>query len=140
MTFKEKSAWISFVTILLVFGWYFFNAFSLIAVGETHGGRMIHLLLVAMGTFIALEVVLHIAAAVLAPKDANPTTDERERLIALKATRIAFYVLVVGALLAAATLHHGADKFTMANAVLFAVVVAELTKYGSQILFFRRGV
>jgi len=98
MSFREKSAWISFITILLVFGAYFWNV-ARIAGGNVggHAGFVISISLI--GAFILLEIVLHITVMLQSPKEAQAPKDERERLIELKATNVAFLVLMVGAML-----------------------------------------
>jgi archaellum biogenesis protein FlaJ (TadC family) len=88
-----------------------------------------------------IEVVAHLVVAIRAPKDAKAPKDERERVIELKAIRIAHYVFVVGVLLAVSSMIHiGANVFAMAYHVLMAFVVAELANYGARIVYHRRGV
>ena len=86
-----------------------------------------------------LEVVLHVAIAIRSPRDARTPKDERERLIDLKATRVAFPVLLVGTFAAIGTLHLPASRWIMAHVMLLAIVVAELTRFGAQIVYHRRG-
>jgi hypothetical protein len=139
MSFREKSVWISFVSILLVFGAYFWN------VARVLGGRVEYRavynasigLLIA---FVVMEIVLHLAVAIPSPTEARAPRDERERLIEMRATRVAFQVLVVGALAGVGMLHVTRSTWVMAQVVLLAIVVAELVKFGGQILYFRRGV
>lgn len=136
MSFREKSAWISLVLIVLLFGAYFWRAFT----GEMRGGQAMHWFLLIVVAFVVLEVVLHVAVAVQAPRDARAPKDERERLIELRATRIAYFTLMGGALLSIFTIHLGAGAGTIVSYAFLSVVVAELVKFASQIVFFRRGV
>jgi hypothetical protein len=136
-SFREKSAWISFFSLLVVFGIYFWHVLRVLA-GQAEAratGRLFFSLLIVL---VAVEVVLHVLIAVQSPKDARTPKDEREQLIELRATRLAFFVLLVGALLAIATIHHGVGRWGLVHCVLFAVVVAELVRFGSQIVFYRR--
>jgi hypothetical protein len=137
MSFREKSAWISLVLILLVFGPYFWLVGQSLA-GRTHvhGGTQFALILL----FVVLEIVVHIAVAIQSPRDAEAPTDEREDLIDLRATRMAFYVLFGGALMSIFTLHFPVNVWTLSQFVLFSIVIAELVKFASQIVFYRRGV
>ena len=139
MSFREKSAWISFVTILVVFGAYFWNV-ARIAGHEvdSHAGLVISVGLLA--SFVLIEIVLHLAVAMQSPKEARAPRDERESLIELKATRVAFQVLVVGALAGVGMMHITKSVWVMGQHVLLAIVFAELIKFGVQILHFRRGV
>ena len=136
MSFREKSAWISLVLIVLVFGPYFWLVGQSFA-GQTHvhGGTQFALILL----FVVLEIVLHIAVAIQSPRDAEAPSDERDNLIDLRATRVAFYVMFGGALISIFTLQFPVSVWTLSQFVLFSSVVAELVKFGSQIVFYRRG-
>ena len=144
MSFREKSAWISFVVILVAFGFYFAAlARHLLRAGSPHHDAAGHigffalfaLLVIAV---VVLEVVLHILVAIRSPSDAREPVDERDRLINLKAARVAFYVLMTGAFLSIGTMHLGATAVFMGNCVFFAIWIAELTRLGSQIVLYRR--
>jgi hypothetical protein len=138
MSFREKSAWISFVVILVAFGLYFLTvgAHLLHRDYPHHGFFALFVLLVI--AVVVLEVVLHILVAIRSPSDARAPVDERDRLINLKAARIAFYVLTAGALLSIGTMHLGASAVFMGNCVFFAIWIAELSRLGSQVVLYRR--
>jgi hypothetical protein len=135
MPFREKSAWISLVLIVLLFGTYFWRAFT----EPLRGGQAVHWLLLIVVVFVVLEVALHIVVAIQAPRDARAPQDERERLIGLRATRIAYFTLMGGALLSIFSVHLGAGVRTVISCAFLSVVAAELVKFASQIVFFRRG-
>ncbi|MDP1632617.1 MAG: hypothetical protein Q8L66_14470 [Caulobacter sp.] len=136
MSFREKTAWISLFTVVLVMGPYFYG----LIVDPPQGAAAVGGLIKAIIAVIVLQVALHIAVAVWSPKAAQAATDERERLIALKADRVGYYVLASGAFLAAATIHLGFGRAEIANGVLAALVAAEILRSGAQIVGFRRGV
>jgi hypothetical protein len=138
MSFREKSAWISFVLIAAVFGIYFSKIVQVLVTGRGRGGTA-RLFLALVAALIVLEIALHVAIAIQSPREARTPKDERERLIDMKATRIAFPVLLVGAFSAIGTLHLDVGRSVMADAVLFAIVLAELTRFGAQIVYHRRG-
>jgi hypothetical protein len=136
MSFREKSAWVSLILIVLVFGPYFWLVGrSFAGLGHVHAGTQFALI----GLFVAFEIVVHIAIAVQSPRDARAPKDEREILIDLLATRAAFYVLFVGALFAIFTMHFRFNVWQLSQMMLLAIVVAELVKFGRQIVLFRRG-
>ena len=95
MSFREKSAWISLLLLFGLGGIYFGN-FARILAGQ-HALSDLHLFFALIVALIVAEVALHVAIAIRSPQDARTPRDERERLIDLQATRIAFYVLLVGA-------------------------------------------
>jgi hypothetical protein len=45
---------------------------------------------------MVLEIAVHTMVAIQSPRDARVPKDEREQLIELRATRLAFYVLLSG--------------------------------------------
>ena len=153
MSFREKSAWISLVTTLAIWGFYFVRVAGEIAGGRPDGGELMGLFVGAVVLSIVLEVVLAIVLAAFTPKDARSPADERERLIGLKATNVAYTVLIIGVVAVALNspfvamadldLFPGDPAGDMAliaaNGVLAAVVLAELVRAAGQILLFRRG-
>lgn len=139
MSFREKSAWISFVLLLVIFAPFFYFSYLSITDQLPHRQGM-NAAIGLVVAFVALEIALHIVVAMRAPDEARSKRDEREQLIAMKATRAAFPVLVLGALASAATIHLTPSIWVMQQAVLLAIVVAELVKFGTEIVLYRRGV
>lgn len=137
MSFREKSAWISFVTILAVFIPFFWNSVRQFR-GDIAGREAVSTAFVLLMVFVLLEIVLHVVVAVRSPREARSPRDEREQLIDMRATRLAFHVLVVGALGAVAMVHLTRSAWVIQQVVLLAIVVAELVRFGGQILHFRR--
>jgi len=136
MSFREKSAWISLILIVLVFGPYF-GRVALALAGKTHVHAGTQFALITV--FVLLEIVLHVAVAVRSPREARAARDEREDLIDLRATRTAFYVLLAGVLIAIFTLHFPVNVWMLSQFVLFSAVVAQLMRFSNQIRLFRRG-
>jgi len=133
--FREKTAWISLVSMAGIYGAYFWSVVHSRRHGEgvQFGGLL--------GTVIALvvvQVVLTIVVAAFAPKDAQAPQDEREKLIALRATRVAYAGLATGIAFAC---FFGAFKPPIvfnANSLLFILVVCEIMRSGCQIIQYRR--
>jgi hypothetical protein len=124
------------VTLLVFGGIYFYRIVQMMTGAPGRGDVFLFLSLVS--ALVVVEVALHIALAIQSPKEARTPRDERERLIDLKATRVAFYVLVVGAFASIGTVHLRAGRWEMMQATLLAIVIAELSKFGSQIVLYRR--
>ena len=138
MSFREKSAWISFFCLLIfggLYGWHivqveFFHA---------RDNPMVYV----FGTFaalVALEIALHVAIAIQSPKEARTPKDEREHLIDLRASRVAFYVLLIGTFLSIGIGMHlpGANRFLMANCMMGSIITTLLVRFGTQIVLSRR--
>jgi hypothetical protein len=141
MSFREKSAWITLVSVLVCFGLYFAELVTA-GVGERHIGplRSLHLLLLSVSALVALQVVLTLIAAKTTPKDGRAPADERERLIQWRSHSLGYYVLMVLALTLFVPVHFGHSALDMANFALLDVVIATLTVAVAQIVMFRRGV
>jgi hypothetical protein len=134
MSFREKTAWISLVSMSGIYAFYFWSVFrsgpnSAFAFGG---------LLETIVALVIVQAVLTIAAAIFAPTEAKARRDEREKLIELKATRFAYAALATSI---ACACFFGAFKPPIifnTNALLLILVVAELLRSGCQIVQYRR--
>ena len=110
MSFREKTAWVTLIAMLIVAGMYFFHNPR---VFDPNASAFVYLAMsVSLGAFVIIEILAYLVLYLRYPKDARTPKDERERLIDLKATRLAAYVYVVGSFLAIMTPHHGANAFS----------------------------
>jgi len=145
MPFREKSAWISFVCTLAVFGLYYGSILT--GRVSSAGIDTLHYLLISTIGLIVLQVVLHVIAALMSRGDVGTAKDERERLIELKAANIAYHVLMIIAVvglfvfLHAPHLHHlGVVEAPQTGLLVFAcIIVADLVKSAAKIVYYRRG-
>jgi hypothetical protein len=140
MSFREKSAWISLLAYLAIYGFYFANVAMALARGEADGAHFLGLLAKSIVLFVVVTVVLIIVAAIRSPKDAQTPQDEREKLIRLKADSASGPVLATGVVMAIAALFFDAKNFLVINLLFFALVVFEVFKLVAQIVLTRRGV
>jgi hypothetical protein len=106
--------------------------------GQVDGSSAVTVAFGLLAAFVVLEIVLHAVVALQAPAAARSPRDEREHLIEMRATRIAFQVLVLGALAAVGTVHLTSRAWVVQQVVLLAIVVAELVKFATQVVLFRR--
>ncbi len=139
MSFREKTAWIALVAHGAVYGVYFLIVARSWNEGVAEGRVPVGLLFATVLALVVISVVLVAIAAIAAPKEANAPVDERERMIELRAIRIAWYVLVTGVMGAMLALLIGWNAFQVINVLLAAIVVAELASALSQIVQFRAG-
>jgi hypothetical protein len=135
MSFREKSAWITLVTVLVVFGVYF----SALLTGHVRGFHSLFLLLVCGIGLLVLQVGLNLIAILTTPRDGRAPKDERETLIQWRSHTLGYYVLMVLVLALFVPVHFGHTALDMANFALFAVVVATVSVAVAQIVMFRRG-
>ena len=142
MSFREKSAWITLITLVLM---------SLLWATHFPWGRdftlapepnpfVFHALVLATISFVVIVVVAHIVVAVLAPREANARADEREQLIGLKATRLGAYAYVALSMSSVFLIHLGANEIGLAYFLVVSLVVAEAVSCAARIVYHRRGV
>ena len=134
MSFREKLAWISLVSITGFAGYYFW---SIGHAGPTKG-QTLATLFSAIVALIVVQTVLSIAVAIHKPKEAQAPRDERDKLIDLKSARIAYSGLV-SAIAVACFLEAVVPSITYnTNGLLFILVTVELLRLLSQIIQYRR--
>lgn len=140
MSFREKSAWITLTTILVLTAFLVTHLPRPWTLAPAPGGFMFRVLSIAVVAFVIIEVVAHVAIALWSPSDARAPKDERDELIALKATRLAAFVYVILTFASVWLIHLGANRFGVGYCVLFSLVIAELVNYAARIIYYRRGV
>jgi hypothetical protein len=136
MSFREKSAWISMLSMLGIYGYYFW---SVIKSGPHAGSFQFGGLLGTIIALVVLQVVLTIVAAIIAPKEAQAPRDEREKLIELKAVRFAYAGLATAVAMACFFGAFDPPIVFNTNALLFILVTAEIMRCACQITQYRRG-
>lgn len=132
MAFREKTAWVTLLTYLGVYGYYFWTVFR---AGPDHpyGARLIG----AIALLVVIIVVCNIALAIWKPDEARLGADERERLIGLRATAIAFHVASAGAITAAGAVAVGLPAFYVVNGLLAVVALAEILRHAIVVARYR---
>ena len=137
MSFREKLDWVSLISTLGVWGFYFLRLARGVTQGysaEAFEGLMVRCLVIS----VVIQVTLVSILAARSPKDAQAGPDERERMIELTSIETAFYVLAGGVIVAALGAAFGADVLQVVNAILAALVMAEVVRAVRQILQLRQ--
>jgi len=134
LTFQEKSLWLMFAALIAGFGFYF--ATVLPAAADDVMPQQVALFVVAVVMLVVVQVAGHIVLAIV---DRRTRTDERDRLIALKGTRNASYVLATGVFFALCVALVTEGNFAFMHVLLGSWVAAQLVEIGSQLFLYRRG-
>jgi hypothetical protein len=137
MPFREKSAWVAIFSYMLVYGFYFRRIAEAAAAGQADTFHYGPLLVQTVFALIVVQIVLQIAIAIGRPRDAKTPRDERERLIELKAIRIAFVALSCCVVTVCFTAAFYTSSFYTTNALLLSLVLSELARNAGQIAYFR---
>lgn len=144
MSFREKIHWVSLFAIISGFGYYF----SMLHFGDHHagssastltGGEYYFGLLVMVIAYVI--AIMTIASIILYFRDRDSVTaafDERDDIIHTRATKISYYVLLIGAWGVASSIHWGPGLFFSTHLLLFIIIIAECIRIGAQIYLYRR--
>jgi cytochrome b561 len=139
MSFREKTAWVTFVAIVVVSLMYWLHVPNPF---EPHRqGWVLLALSVSLGTFVLIELIAWLVFYLRNPKETRTPKDEREQMISLKATRIGSWVFTLGTFIAVfVTLHlAGAGTVAMGMSIVAAFVLAQLARQAAIIVYHRRG-
>jgi hypothetical protein len=153
MAFREKMLWVSSTATLVLWGWYFAGFIAQVRGGDFDQGAAVGSFVVTVMLLVAVQVVAAIVLAIMSGREAEAPADDREKAFALGGYRLAYFVLaslVAMLMLAGPVLLRIANEWTPApprgmapvllgNALLLALVAAELAHSGYQIIRYRRG-
>lgn len=140
MGFREKSAW---VMMLLLTGLGVFYANKVISSTQVLGvtpSPNIRLIAVATVILVVGAILAHTIAAAASPEEADAPEDERDRLVLWRAGNISGWVLGFGVF---AGLWHFAflgDGNLLFHILVGSLILAQISEYALQILYYRRGV
>lgn len=148
LSFREKSAWITLLVLLFVYLPYFSRVSRFAQRAELSLPTVVGLFIPALILQIALMVIAHIAISVGAR---DPGRDERDRAIEAKAFRNGYFVFSTAICCAAmwmltfSTLQKAGEQTAwlsiggISQVLLLCLVLAEVTKYGTHVICYRRG-
>jgi uncharacterized membrane protein len=135
MSFREKSAWISLITMTGIYGFYFWSVIHEPHSGQVHFGGLLQTII----ALVIVQVALSIAVAIFKPEEAKAQRDERDKLIDLRATRVAYAGLASGIVMACFFGAFNPPIVFNTNALLFVLVAAEILRCAGQVVQYRRG-
>lgn len=150
MTFREKHLWISIVSTILVWGYYFVRLIGGVidgALTDPRFGWMLGAFFIGcLITVAVIEIVLNIIASLTTRKAEREARDERETLASLKASHVSLMALIaivfclsIGAYFLGlgegqanrleVAMADGVGLILVANILMAAVIVSELIRY-----------
>ena len=141
MSFREKRAWVTLVTLIGVLALFWLHIPPARMLAPPPSLWVLHVLMLMIATFITIELIAYFVMRLRSPADASTPKDEREQLIELKSTAVAFYtfaILSLGGIFV--TLHAGANEIGLGFVVLLSFVIAEIVNYAMRIWYYRRGI
>lgn len=147
MSYQEKRAIVSLISSVLITGLYsvymaqrYPDASPYSAeVFRFWGSFVLILIPVSIVARIIIYIVFSIINTITTQEELPSITDERDRLIDLKATRNSFYIFILGFLLAMVSLVAGMSPTVMFIILICSGAVSEIVSDISQFIFYRRG-
>lgn len=138
LTLREKTAWLTFVTMVMAYALYF----GLVASGHPAANALFPMLWLfgTIATIHALVVVTGwTAMTLMTPKAERVPVDERDRAIKRRGASAAYYVMMAGMILVGVIMPFTDTPVKIANTALLAIVIAEAVNRGIVLLSYRRG-
>ncbi|GAA0854684.1 hypothetical protein [Aliiglaciecola litoralis] len=153
MSYKEKGAWISLISTLCIFGYYFYNIALLFGAPIEYAKEQAKdLLAQAIILSIVVEAAFHTLLAAANFKDADRGGDERDKLFEYRANNIAYTILVIGVIATLGRIigieynpewgdHRSSLQIPLltAHILMFSFILSEIVRFAGQIFYHRRG-
>ena len=139
MSFREKAAWMTLVAMVVAYGGYFIA----IEMNQPYDDRKMLLFIGLFAAASVLRLVIEfggrLVLASLAPEDARAPVDERDRAIARRSASVAYWALMAGMVHVGIAMPFSQFGWSVANAAIFAIVLAELIRCSVMVYGYRRG-
>ena len=147
MSYEEKNITISLVNSLLILGFYVVNMVQIyqqevldsVAIFTLWASVIILAIVTSIISSILTYIVLEIIRTIATQEEEQHFADERDKLIALKGTRNAYFIFSIGALLAMGSLIFNKNPMVMFSALTFCFFFADILGDISKIYLYRRG-
>jgi hypothetical protein len=137
MPYREKTAWLSLIAMAIAFVPYF-------AITAAHSRPAVpnlrQLALFAVAAIVQM-IILGIGHAYLShgsPEEARTPPDERDAAIMRRSISFAYYILIGGMILVGCVMPFNSSGWTIINAALVMIVLAEIVHYGVVVVSYRR--
>jgi hypothetical protein len=136
--YREKTAWLSLIAMIVTFGPYF-TFVAMRSIPEA----LPNLRLLGLFAVAAIAQMLILGAGHLylrrgSAEDPRTPPDERDRAIMRRSISSAYYVLIVGMILVGCVMPFSSTGWSIINAALAMIVAAEVVHYGVVVLSYRR--
>ena len=142
MGVNEKSYVGIIITTVVVFGWYFLEAYTAAASGLTAVADFGFTMWVMMGVYVALIIAVMIVSAIISKKDGGEMGefDERDSLIDMRAERMGSYVQATGLFGLLVMVMAEVSTFMLAHTILGIMVFSTMFTFVVRLYLYRKGV
>lgn len=139
MPFHQKSAITMASILIVVYGVYFASMGRWLTVTPAEDIPYQPFLVIATIPLAILAAVSHIVLALFNPREAN-AFDERDRQVTLRGEQVGGYVLATGVFFGIVLAMVEAPYFFVANTLLLAWVLAQVSEYLVSAVLYQRGI
>lgn len=148
MTYQEKKNIVNIISAILItgiFAWIVYQrhmdgVFDLTSDYRKWGTIFLIFIGTSIVARIIIYIIFHIINAIATREEEIPITDERDKLIELKATRNRCHTFSIGFALAIISMSLGAEPIVLFIAFFACCLVSEMVDNLSQIYYYRKGV
>lgn len=145
---KEKQIIVTLINTLIIFGCYSFYVYSrylatdasLLNDNAFWGRTFLIFIPVAIVAQIILHIIFAIINAAVTKEEILDITDERDKLIELKAIRISHWLFTFGFLLAMGSQAMGMETKVMFMTLIASGFISAIISESAKIYFYRKGV
>jgi hypothetical protein len=152
MSLKEKSTWLSLLSTVSVFGYYFYSIIGLAGLPENESLDIaLALSIKTITAVVMIEILFQSLLAISNHRGATLGNDERDKLFNYRSTSIAYSVLVCGVFLTLGRIvileynpsfDGGQSSWQIplltAHILLLSFILAEVSRFAALIFFYRR--
>jgi len=147
MTYNQRNIAVSLAISILVLGYYLLRISQMILGGSFEApnvyrlwGLMIAISIVAtIGGVIVTQIVSAIVYQIRTREEEKFVEDERDKLIELRGTRVAYLAFSLGVLLSMLTMVLGQPPLVMFNLLIFFGLVSQILADLARLAIYRRG-
>jgi hypothetical protein len=147
MSYQERRAFASLISTILVSVFYFAYVLQRYPAANPYsadvfrfwGSAILVFIPVSIAANIAIQIVFTMAHTMATNEKERSFTDERDKLIELRAARNSFYAFMVGFLLAMGSLVMGMPPSVMFIVLIVSGAVTGMVGGISELYFYRRG-
>ncbi|NGX17195.1 hypothetical protein [Wenzhouxiangella sp. XN24] len=138
MPYKEKTAWLALLAMVVAFGPYFAIAATTPPDDMLPNLRQLSFFAIAVVVQLIILAIGHLLLRRSSPDEAGAPADERDRLIQQRAVTYAYHVLISGVIMVAIVMPFFTGGWAIVNAAIFMIVLAEFVSYGVTVGSYRR--
>lgn len=145
---KEKTILVSVISMILILGFYSLYVYHKYIAGNPDvindfkfwGKAFLILIPVTIVSQIIIHIIFAIINKIVTNEDISSITDERDKLIELKAIRISHWIFIFGFLLSMGSQAVGMQPWVMFITLIFSGFIAAIVSEIAKIYFYRKGI